>query len=212
MAIKHFYFVRHGETNGNLHRYVPGKDEPLNDHGFLQASQVAERTLNIDFDKLYTSDFLRAQQTGTYIAESRKMELEALSAFGEVIEPSSLWGMSEESDEVQMHRKNRNSNVENQEWRQEDGENYSDIFARVQSAKKILEENTSNNILVASHSFFMQLFAAAILLNISKPTHDWFQVAVTLKISNTGVTLFTFDDETNVWNLVTWNDHAHFAE
>lgn len=212
MGIKRIYFVRHGETNANLHSYVPGKDEPLNDHGFLQAAQLAERTQNIDFDKLYTSDFLRAQQTGKFISEGKKLPMESLSAFGEVIEPSSLWGTSHESEAVQLHRKNRNGNIENPQWRQEDGENFSDIFTRIHTAKKILEENSSSDILVASHSFFMQLFTAAILHNTAEASFDCFQVATTLQISNTGVTLFTYDDETKEWKLVTWNDHAHFAE
>jgi len=138
--------------------------------------------------------------------------MESVSAFAEVTEPSSLWKVLESSEEVQMHRKNRNKNIENPEWRQEDGENYYDVFKRIHTAKTIIEENQSEAILIASHSFFMQLFAAAILLNSKDPTHAVFQVAVTLQISNTGVTLFTFDTDTKEWRLVTWNDHAHFAE
>jgi len=210
MTSKKIYFVRHGETNSNLQRYVPSKDEPLNEHGLLQAEQCATRVQNIDIQKLIVSDFHRAQQTAAPIAHVKNMQMEVCPSFGEVLEPSSIYGISESEESVVEHRKNRNGNVENPEWRQEDGENFSDIFARVLASKKLLEEDSFESILVVSHSFFMMLFAAAILLGNEVPTNAWYHVASTLKISNTGITQFTFEE--GVWRLVMWNDHAHFAE
>lgn len=208
--MKHMYLVRHGETDSNLLRYVPTKLEPLNARGLAQADVVAKRMASLDIDQLIASDFLRAQQTAQPIAALKEMSIITIPAFGEVLEPSSIHNVNESEDVVLEHRKNRNGNVENPAWRQEDGENFTDIFARIVEAKKYLENSIAQNILVTSHSFFLQLFVAAILLKVDKPTNDWFTVGSILKVSNTGVTLLT--EENGKWRVVTWNDHAHFAE
>lgn len=209
--MKRIYLVRHGETDSNVERYVPSKDEPLNLNGFAQAEVVASRVIQLDIQKIYVSDFLRAQQTAEPIALSKNLIPDTAPVFGEVIEPSSLFGILEEDERVLSHRKNRNGNVENGAWRQEDGENFEDIFNRVAHAKSLLEKDEAETILVVSHSFFMMCFASAILLNAEGPTNAWLNCASKLKISNTGVTLFEYE-EVRGWQLVLWNDHAHFAE
>ncbi len=210
MAVKKIYFVRHGETDGNLHEYVPSRLEPLNVNGLQQAELCAERAGSIDFEKLFASNFLRAQQTAGPIAALKKLPIIPLETIGEVEEQSSLFGLSDYDERVIQHRISRNSNVENSAWRQEDGENFSDIFQRIDSTRKFLEQETAESVLLVSHSFFMQLFAAAILTGATEPTDLWFKVGCCLKVSNTGITLFTVD--TDKWRLVMWNDHAHFAE
>jgi broad specificity phosphatase PhoE len=210
MGAKNIYFVRHGETDANLHEYVPSREESLNEKGFLQADVFAQRVKNIEFLKIVTSDFLRAQQTAKTIASIKNITTEAIPVFGEVIEPSSLFGVSDTDPRVQAHRRDRNKNVEDPTWRQEDGENFTDVFSRIVEAKKFLMEDSSESIMVVSHSFFIQLFVAAILLKNEAPNNDWFSIAKTLKLSNTGITLFTVDED--VWKLIMWNDHAHFAE
>ncbi len=210
MSTKKIYFVRHGETDANLHEYVPYKNEPLNEKGLIQADVFAERVAHIDFKKVFVSDYLRAQQTAATILKLKNYTPVIESAFGEFTEPSSLYGAGDKDERVISYRKNRNAQVENQQWRQEDGETFYDIFERIKRAKKLLEDDTSESILVVSHSFFLMLFVATVLLKAECPTNSWLQVARTLRVSNTGVTLCTLNE--GVWKLVMWNDHAHFAE
>lgn len=202
--------VRHGETDANLHEYVPDKNEPLNAQGLVQADAFADRVGHLDFEKIFVSDFVRSQQTAEKILKLKNHIPVIESAFGETMEPSSLFGISDKDERVIAHRRDRNANVENSNWRQEDGETFHDIFERVQKAKHILEDDEAESILVVSHAFFLSLFTATILLDAQRPTHDWFHVAQTLKVSNTGITLFTIED--GAWRLLLWNDHAHFAE
>lgn len=210
MATKNIYLVRHGETDANLHEYVPSKLEPLNEKGVIQADAFAARVAHLEFEKVYVSDFVRSQQTAQTLLKLKNHTPVVESAFGEVREPSSLFGVPDVDERVIAHRKNRNENVENPQWRQEDGENFHDIFQRLTKAKQILEEDEAKSILVVSHDFFLQLFTAMILLKPERPTMEWFTVAKTLKASNAGITLCTIED--GVWRLVLWNDHAHFAE
>ncbi len=209
--MKKIYFVRHGETDANSVGYVPGKGEPLNQHGFSQANRLAERVENLEVELFVTSDYLRAQQTLNPIVKTREATPSIEATFGEIFEPTSLHGLTDLDERVISHRRDRNFNVENADWRLEDGENFHDVFARITKAKEYLEQREENNILVTSHSFFIMLFTSALLLGAKQPTQEWFNLARKIHISNTGITLWTVDTELQ-WNLITWNDHAHFAD
>ena len=208
--MKTIYLVRHGETDANLKGYVPGKEEPLNTTGFVQADLLAQRVTQLDFDVIMASDFLRAQQTVKPISTVKNASVQTVSSFGEMFEPTSIHGLNDDDEDVISYRKNRNANIESHEWRQEDGENFLDLFERITEAKKFLEISEANNLLIVSHSFFLQMFVATILLGAQQPTKDWFNIGLTLKMSNTGITFLT--EDSGHWRVVTWNDHAHFAE
>lgn len=208
--MKRFYLVRHGQTNANAQEYVPGKDEPLNETGQLQAAQLAGRVSNLDVQKLIASDFIRAQQTITPIAQQKKMQPEIVSAFGEMLEPTSLVGVSDSDEQVIAYRLDRNANVENKDWAFEDGEGYYSLQMRINQAREFLEKVESENTLVVAHAYFLQCFVASMLLNTTLPTKEFLQVAMTLRMSNTGISLVTL--ENGRWRVVMYNDHAHFAE
>jgi len=208
--MKKIYLVRHGQTNANAEEYVPSKEEPLNDNGVMQAGALSERLANIDFDKIIVSDFLRAQQTAEAISKLKGIIPEVHPAFGEMLEPTSLYGVVDTDERVQKYRSDRNNNVEDSNWRFEDGDNFNDVLGRVFVSKDILETDNCERILVVTHGYFSQIFTATILLGIKKPSKEWFHTIETLKNSNTAISLFTFDDKK--WKLMLWNDHAHFAE
>ncbi len=71
--------VRHGETAWNAEHRVQGQlDIPLNDIGLRQAQAVGAALLGERFDAIYSSDLVRARQTGDPVAISlaKKMILE----------------------------------------------------------------------------------------------------------------------------------------
>jgi uncharacterized phosphatase len=210
MGLKQVYFIRHGQTDGNLYDTAHGKDMPLNASGLEQADAVAARVANINVSKIYTSDFLRAQETAAAIAKTINVPVEFLSAFGEFLEPSSLFGLSSSDEKLTAFRSERDRNVENPAWRQENGDNFDIFFKRIKEAKQILEDDTSERILVVSHTGFIRYFAAMILLEQKNPTKEWVSLARKLTVSNTGISLFEIKDD--IWRLVMLNDHAHFAE
>jgi len=52
-----FYFVRHGESEGNAARIFTGQtDSPLTARGRQQAATVAEELANVKFDRIISSD------------------------------------------------------------------------------------------------------------------------------------------------------------
>lgn len=70
MNITRFCLVRHGETDWNAERRLQGHtDIDLNARGLAQAAQMAKALKSIDFqfDVLYTSDLQRAKETAKAI-------------------------------------------------------------------------------------------------------------------------------------------------
>lgn len=58
------YLVRHGQSVANLHKYYTGQqDVPLTDLGKEQAVEAGRKLVDIQFDKVYTSDLSRAAET-----------------------------------------------------------------------------------------------------------------------------------------------------
>ena len=211
-TIKRIYLVRHGETEANRLEYVPSKFEPLNDTGLFQAQSLAGRLANISFEKIVVSDFLRSQQTAEPIAKLKKLTPEIVPHFGEMLEPTTLHGVLDTDERVQVYRKNRNDNVDEPSWRFEDGETFTDVLTRVHLSKDYLEKQESESVLVVAHGFFLQMFGATILLDADEATKLWFHALTTLRMSNTGISLLTYDAENKRWRVVLWNDYAHFAE
>ncbi len=71
-----FYFVRHGESEGNKEGLFRGRrDFPLTELGKVQAEKVGEALKNIDFTLIASSPLKRAYDTAKYIARSRKVEV-----------------------------------------------------------------------------------------------------------------------------------------
>ena len=70
------YFVRHGETDGNVARRHQHHDTALNEIGIEQAKKVASEITNLKPTHLITSTQLRAVQT-TKIIVSECDELQS---------------------------------------------------------------------------------------------------------------------------------------
>ena len=69
-------FVRHGESQGNLERRFYGHtDGPLTDKGKEQAARTAEYLKNTHIDVAYSSDLVRAYETGKIIAASHGIDV-----------------------------------------------------------------------------------------------------------------------------------------
>lgn len=208
--MKRVYLARHGEIDANKKECLPTRNEALNEQGRMQAVQLAERVESLIIDRLIASDYPRAQQTVEPTATAKKIQIETNSLFGEMFEPSSFEGLSDFDERVMTFRSERDIHIEDKDWHFEDAENCYDVFMRAQEARKLLEQSKNENIFIISHGYFIKALIAAILFGINKPTKEWFQVVLTLKLSNVGISYLTYDNER--WRVVMFNDYAHFAE
>lgn len=70
------YIVRHGETSWNTYKILQGhKPIELNERGREKARFLAEKVKNLEFDRIISSDLLRARETAEIINEQVNKEI-----------------------------------------------------------------------------------------------------------------------------------------
>lgn len=73
------YFVRHGQSEANKAKIHSGWSQvSLSEEGIQQAKKVGEFLSDISFDKIYSSDLLRAMQTAEYALPGQKFQTDSL--------------------------------------------------------------------------------------------------------------------------------------
>ncbi len=73
------YIIRHGKTDLNARMLMQGRsDHPLNETGFAQAAEAAERFsgMGVSIDKVYSSPLIRAVQTAKTIAPDAELVID----------------------------------------------------------------------------------------------------------------------------------------
>jgi broad specificity phosphatase PhoE len=186
--MKKVYLVRHGQTNANVTNTFQGPEEPLSEEGQKQAFRLAERIQNLDFEKMIASSaLLREEKT-----------------------PSSWLGQSEMDVDGQQFAEDLIEKSDDLDWRVEDAENTQDIHDRIVQSLEMLKNDPAESILVVSHGNFLKQLLGHVLLDGKGTLKEVASFKRTLKTTNTGISVIVF--EKGRWRVLTWNDHAHFAE
>lgn len=209
-SMKKIYLVRHGQTNANLKRYLGGRDELLNDTGKQQAITVGKRLQALQVDSLLASDWPRAQQTAQCISDEINLDIETVPELGEHMPPLSLANLSYDDPAYDAYKDLIKQHWGGAESQAEGAENFHSLFARSEQLRKHLESHTGTNIVAVSHSRFLRFFTAYMTMRDTLTPDAELHMSTVLRPKNTSITAFTFDHKN--WQLVTWNDHAHFAE
>jgi broad specificity phosphatase PhoE len=80
-----FYFVRHGQSEGNAARIFTGQtDSPLTERGRQQAAAVADELANVKFDRIVSSDLSRTRDTAEVIAKRHGLAVVVLPELREI--------------------------------------------------------------------------------------------------------------------------------
>jgi broad specificity phosphatase PhoE len=207
--MKRVYFVRHGETTYNRDRLVQDGTPLLTDAGLKQAYRVAERLANIDFEHLLVSDYERTKQTALPVSELTGKVAEYSPLFREVRRPSVFFHQSNQTEEYLQYLQDEQDNFVNPSWRHSDEENFADTFTRAQAALADVSSR-SGDVVVVSHGHFIRLLTAMVITGGQLTGEMWQLFYTRIKVSNTGITTALFENDD--WKLLTFNDHAHFAE
>lgn len=210
--MKRIYLVRHGETNSNKNHIVQGLEDELSDTGLHQAVKVATRLQNLTFEAFYSSDAKRAIDTAQAIADATGKEFETSPLFREIKRPSSFVGTSRESEAFTTFLRNEYDHMEEPDWQFEDGEHFGAGAKRAREALEFLEGLTATSALVVTHGHFMRYMVATILSGKRLTPELWRPLSVSLLASNTGVTMCEYSTTHDRWRVITWNDHAYFAQ
>ena len=80
-----FYFVRHGESEGNAAgRFTGQTDSPLTARGRQQAQAIADELASVRFDRIVSSDLSRTRDTAEAIANRQGLKVEVLPELREI--------------------------------------------------------------------------------------------------------------------------------
>lgn len=147
------YITRHGETKWNTLRKMQGwKNSDLTDKGIQDAIKLGERLKDTDFSAIYSSPLGRALDTAKYLKGNRDIEIKIHEGFREM--SFGLWEGMERDRVVELYG-DQHYNYWNKPhlYRSNGGENFEDLFERVENALKFVLKNASgDNILIVSHA------------------------------------------------------------
>ncbi len=149
---KHWYFVRHGQTDYNKLRIVQGSgvDSSLNKTGRLQAKAFYNKYKNIPFDKVITSGLKRTHETMQHFIDGG-LVWEQDTAINEM-----NWGVHEGKKSQPFMAKAYKKMIN--EWakgnldaRLEEGESAGELIARLSGFINDLRQQPEENILICTH-------------------------------------------------------------
>ena len=84
MPTTRLFIARHGETLANReYRFIGSRDDPLSEHGQVQAAQLAEALATFPIATIYSSPMLRAWQTALPVAERHSLSVQQFDALRE---------------------------------------------------------------------------------------------------------------------------------
>ena len=186
------YLVRHGESEANAKKLHCGHGQfPLTEKGEKEAENVGKLLRGIKFDKVYSSDLVRANTTGKIALP--EYEIEQLSLIRE-ISVGSIAGKNRDELEKELGEP-LIRNKKNLDFRDYGGENIEMLFER---AKKFLERLSSESyetVAVFSHEVFIKAMVSEVLgvrIELS-----------TLICKNCSVAILSY--EKDKWQLLSWN-------
>ena len=148
------FFIRHGQSEGNVNGYHNSwLPVPLTEKGREDAAMAGRLIKNVPFDKVYSSDLLRAIQTQQIALPDA--EVERLPVLRE-INVGNLLGRKvtdcyEEYGEIYFVRRDAT------DYSAYGGESYEDLSNRIRQFLSMMEESEYENVAVFGHGTYMQI-------------------------------------------------------
>ena len=208
------YFVRHGESEGNIASFYQSVDSSLTQRGRAQVKRIAERVAKLSFDVLLASPQMRAKETAEAVAAATGKHIEYSDLFVERIKPSKLSGKPHGDAYADSLNEKWEKSLFTSGFRAEDGENYDDLITRAGRALDFLAKRTEYSIVVATHGFFLRTLVARVLLGEAISDKSFHQFQKSIMTENTGLTVLrlqTGRESGLYWRLWIFNDHAHLG-
>lgn len=147
------YFVRHGESEGNVTRTHQHEETPLSSSGKSQAKNVAKRLKGHEIDVIYTSPYVRAKETANTISKSIGKPVKVLNDLRELPNPSELHGLHYEDPKAIKIKNKMKNNYHKPDWKYSDEESFNDLKERSFKLLSFLIKNhKDDNVLCICHA------------------------------------------------------------
>jgi broad specificity phosphatase PhoE len=210
---KKIYFVRHGQSEGNIQNLHGHWSHPLTELGVQQANFVAGRIGHIPAQALVASTMVRAQQTASIIADKVGLEVESSDLFIEAAAPSAIQNKPRTEEASELYRvASKNAHLV-PGFRYADEENFDDLRDRAVRALAYLAARQEDHVVVVTHGYFLRMLVAVAVMGPELTHSQARHFMRTFQMENTGLTVFGHkaDMEPSPWWLWVWNDHSHLG-
>ena len=211
--MKTVYFIRHGESEGNIGPVRQDGFSILSNKGREQAAFMAERCTRLPIDVLIASDMTRAQETATIIGEKIDKEVISSDLFRERRRPSAQTGKPKEDANALLIDKEIWNNFGTAGYRHSDEENFEDLRDRAEKALAFIASRPEEHVAVVTHGFFMRIVMAYVVFRDKLTGKECELFMRTFHMENTGLTVLKHNgqDKEPSWFVWVWNDHAHLG-
>jgi broad specificity phosphatase PhoE len=156
--VTELWMIRHGQTDWNkAGRYQGQADIPLNDTGFMQAREAADRLVQVEIpiSEVYSSSLMRARQTAEVIASRLAVPLRIDPALCEISQGE--WEGRHYSEVIGHYQQMAaEPEMDPVQWRAPGGESVAEVSQRVYAAaKKISHHHADERVLLVMHALAM---------------------------------------------------------
>ncbi len=189
------YIFRHGESVGNQQRLFSGWSQmPLTEKGMDQARATHEKVKDLSFDRVFSSDLLRAIQTAQLVLPGKEPILDPdlrESDVGSLTDRSVDACLQEYGDRIPYSRMYR-------EFSYFGGETGDDLYARASRFLQRVSQLEAERVAAFTHEGLMKGLLSAVLFSAWIPDQR-------IKHDNCAYSVFTYKPKLG-WGLLKWNN------
>jgi probable phosphoglycerate mutase len=200
------YFVRHGQTGGNVAKRHQAETTVLSKKGEEQARVVAKKLATLHPTHLISSTHVRTLQTAKIISDEINVTVETSPVFTELHRPKAVYGHRHLSLRSLLFIVKWYLGYAGKEIGDDEGESYESLRVRIGTARDYLEKLPDDSrVVVVSHALFMSMFLAHVCqdkpLTLMQAIKYWFKLST---IKNTAIKHFKVDlnQTTCRWKLI----------
>lgn len=187
------YLVRHGESMTNAKKQYTGwMDVELSENGRAQALRARERMPAVHYDRVISSDLIRAKQTCDIVLPGYSYETTPLLR---EINVACMAGHTAAECEAQYGEAFLACRA-NQDYRSFGGENREDLRRRVQGFLRQAESFPEENVAVFAHAGALRMALDLILEQTQLRKH--------IVCDNCAIAVFEYAD--GFWRLLRWDN------
>ncbi len=159
--------TRHGQTDMNVKNFLAGHLEAkLTDEGISQAKLLGERLKDLQIDRIYSSDLLRARDTTAHLSRYLSAPIEYLKVLRE-----RTWGEFDSATVQEYREQLKASGIPYHQFKTSGGESVEEVVGRAKAFLDTLFEKFSHGTFIISAHHTMN---KALILNLLKLSwEDW---------------------------------------
>ena len=213
--MKTVYFVRHGQSEGNVGPIRQAGTAALTEKGRGQAKIIAERISKLDAEILISSPMARAKETAEIIHQKTSLPIEYSDLFVERRRPSEQLGVAKDDPAALESERTIIKNFSIPDFRFSNEENFGDLKERARQMLDYLQGRPEEKIVVVTHGFIMRIVVAYVVFGGSLTARECERFIQKFHMENTALTVFGYGNKDKEalqdWWLWIWNDHAHLG-